>query len=338
MPRNPLLRIGILSTAKIAREFTLGVRGSGKIKIAAVASRDFARAQEFAKEFGIAAAHGSYDELMASPDIDAVYNPLPNSLHAEWSIRAMQAGKHVLCEKPLAMTAQDARQMFHSARQNAVRLVEGYPYRSQPIMLKLAQALRAGEIGRVEFIRASFGFKLTDPSNIRLNPRLGGGSLWDVGCYPISLVRLAAQECPTRVHAIAQWTSTGIDNAMIATLEFASGLLAQISCSFATAVHRSAMIVGDAGVVETPYSNHPPMDRPASFRLRRGSGWEAPEETVEAAPMNGFRAEADSFADSIRLGPQQWNGVTEQESIDIALTLEAIERSAKTQKPVSLGG
>src|ERR1700716_4370784 len=225
----PPLRVGILSTANIGRSFVKGVQPSATVKIVAVASRDVAKAKRFAAEVGIPGVHDSYEALLADPEIDAVYNPLPNSLHAEWSIRAVEAGKHVLCEKPLCATGVEARAMFEAARQNGVHLVEGYPYRAQPQTLKLLELIESGAIGRLQLIQASFGFTLAAGPNIRIDPVLAGGALMDAGAYPVSLARMVAKERPSRVHAVAHWAG-GVDHALAATIEFESGLLAPISC------------------------------------------------------------------------------------------------------------
>src|SRR5208282_5636379 len=181
------------------------------------------------------------------PAIHAIYIPLPNNLHAKWSIRAVQAGKHVLCEKPLATCTADAEAVFAAARRHNVYLVEGYPYRAQPQTLKLRELLARGEIGQIQIIQASFGFPLgDDAANIRLDPELGGGALMDAGSYPASLVRMITGERPARVHAIARWGKSGVDRTMVGSMEFANGVLAQITCSFATARHRHAIIIGDA--------------------------------------------------------------------------------------------
>jgi xylose dehydrogenase (NAD/NADP) len=177
------LRIGILGTAKIARQFVQGVRCSNKVTVIVVASRERSRAQRFAEELGLSRFSASYEDLLADPEVDAIYNPLPNSLHTEWSIRAARAGKHILCEKPLAATADEARDMIREARQAGVYLMEAYPYRSQPLITKLQEILAAGEIGSVRLIRADFGFHMSDERNIRLDPSLKGGPL---GCGMLS--------------------------------------------------------------------------------------------------------------------------------------------------------
>ncbi len=328
------LRIGVLSTAKIARAFIAGVAPSEKVVVTAVAGRDFEKTQVFSEETGVRRVLPSYDALISDPEIHAIYNPLPNSLHAEWSIRAAEAGKHVLCEKPLAVTVREAEAMFDAARRHGVRLVEAFPYRSQPQTLKLKELLDENAIGPVRLVRASFGFTITDPANIRFDPVLGGGALYDGGVYPVNLLRMIAGTLPARVHAIARWTDLGVDRTLVASLEFPDGLLAQISCGFDTAVHRHALIAGENGVIETTFANHFSPDRPATLSIKRGVAWDAPTDTIETPPTNGFLAEADAFADFIRDG--SWNGTTEAESIDTLRILEAILESARTGQTIRL--
>ena len=208
-PDSPL-RIGVLGAAKIARLFVDGVRPSRKVVVAAVASRDVDRATAFARDAGVAMVHPTYEALLHDPEIDAIYVPLPNNLHAAWSIRAADAGKHVLCEKPLAATAAEARAVFEAARANGVYVVEAYPYRAQPQTLKMRELLTADAIGKLQLIQASFGFPLTDVANIRMNPTLAGGALMDAGSYPVSLVRTIAGTKPTRVFAISRWLGSRI--------------------------------------------------------------------------------------------------------------------------------
>jgi xylose dehydrogenase (NAD/NADP) len=332
------LKIGILGTAKIARGFVAGVKPSQRVTVHAVASRDAAKAREFAHELSIPRHFGSYESLLADRDIDAVYIPLPNSLHAEWAINAVRAGKHVLCEKPLAATAADARTMFEAARRHGVHLVEGYPYRAQPQTLKLRELLASGVIGNVHLIQGSFGFTLNDDENIRLSPQLAGGALMDIGCYPLSLALMVARARPTQVQAVAQWTTRGVDRALAATLVFADGLLAQITCSFSTCLHRQAVIAGSNGLIDTTFLNHTSSASQAVLHLRVGTDKNAVDSVVQTSAINGFLAEAESFERLVREGPAAWTGTTPAESIDIALTLQAILDSARTGRPVEILG
>jgi predicted dehydrogenase len=335
------LRIGILSTARIARSFVQAVRASQQVTVQAVASRDAAKARSFATEFGIARAHGGYAELLADADLDAVYNPLPNTLHAEWSIRALRAGKHVLCEKPLAVNAGEARAMFAAAHDAGVHLVEGFPYLAQPQTLKLRELIAAGAIGQLRLIQASFGFTLTHPGDFRLDATLGGGALMDLGTYCVSLIRVLAGAAPQRVEATARWSGQGggaggIDRTLAATLDFGNGLLGQVTCSFDACLHRQALIVGSGGTVQTTFLNHTSATAPGSLTLRIGTDAKAEDSVVQTATANGFLAQADSFAALVRGGPKHWLGATPQESIDIAATLDAILRSARERSAVDL--
>lgn len=332
------LRFGILGAANIARQFAAGVRPSDSVDIVALASRDIEKCRAFAAELGVARAHGSYDALLQDPDVDAVYIPLPNTMHAEWVIRAAEAGKHILCEKPLAVTAAEARAMFDAAGKYGVHLAEAYPYRAQPQTLKLQEMIASGAIGRVQMIQASFAFNFPDgANNIRSNPALGGGALLDAGSYAVNFVRMVAGELPSRVHASARWGDTGVDRTIMATLEFKSGLLAQIACSFATDFYRHALIAGDAGILETTYLNSPSEGWPPLLHLRRGARMvSSTEEVIETPGVNGFRAEAEAFAQRVAHGTERWNGSSTQESIDTAVILDAILHSAKTGASVDL--
>lgn len=337
LPSGSPVRIGVLGAAKIARLFVDAVRVSRKVVVTAVASRDIDRASAFARETGVAVVHPTYEAMLHDPNVDAIYVPLPNNLHAEWSIRAARAGKHVLCEKPLAATAAEARAVFDAARESGVYVVEAYPYRAQPQTLKMRELLAANAIGKLKLIQASFGFPLTDSANIRMDPGLAGGAIMDAGSYPVSLVRTVTGIRPTRVFAVSQWGESGVDLTTVATLEFAGGLLAQISCTFATARHRHAFIAGDAGSINTTYFNDTSAAFPPILEIKRGTGWDAPRETIETAAINGFLAEAESFHDLVRHGLDHWVGATPDESIDIALTLDALAASARTRDPSEVG-
>jgi xylose dehydrogenase (NAD/NADP) len=328
MSQDHPLRIGVLGAANIARAFAAGCASSSEVEVAVVASRDLAKSKSFAAEVGIPRALGSYQALLEDKDIEAVYIPLPNSMHAQWAIRAAEAGKHVLCEKPLALDAKEARAMFKAAEKHNVILREAYPYLAQPQTAQLRAWLAEEAIGRLRLIRSTFGILFVDPSNIRLNPTLGGGALYDAGSYAVSLIRIVAGARPVRVQAVAQTDANGVDLTTIANLEFADGLLAQSTCSFATAYHRHASIAGDKGVIETNYLNHPPTGGPAVLQIRRGVPMTIPFEAARVPDGNGFRLETKSFARLVRGEENAWSGATPQESIDIALTLDAIRESA----------
>lgn len=330
------LRIGIIGAADIAKQFVKAVTASPLVTVTAVASRSQEKAAAFAREHGIARSFGSYDAMLADKDIDAVYNPLPNGLHAAWSINACDAGKHVLCEKPLAVSESEARAMFDAARRNNVLLYEGYPYLAQPMTRDVRRLIAEGAIGRPQLIRATFGVPFSDPTNIRMIADLAGGAVMDAGSYAVSFVRVMAGERPSRVTAVAQYAETGVDKTAVATLEFASGLIAQVSASFATGYHRHGHVMGDKGYIETMYLNHPPLGGAKSYQIRRGTTAVTPIETVPVPEGNGFLLEAESFARAVADGPSHWTGATAAESIDIAATLAAILESARAKRPVDL--
>jgi xylose dehydrogenase (NAD/NADP) len=337
MPEFSPVRYGVLGAANIARSFASGLAGSKVATVASVASRSADKAAAFAREMGIPRSHGSYDALLADPEIDAIYNPLPNDLHAEWTIKAAAAGKHVLCEKPLSVGAADAQAMFDAGRRYGVHVVEAYPYMSQPQTLRVRALLAEGAIGKIQLVTASFGFRLVtqdgaalgDPANIRLDPARAGGGLRDAGTYAMSFVRLAMGARPVRAMATARWTQSGVDQTIAATIEFDGGAIAQITSTMASAAHRHAVVIGDAGVIETSFSNHAPDSGILSLRIKRGAAGTVPFDTEELPGGDGFRAEGESFARMIRLGASAWNGATEAESLDTARALTAILASAR---------
>jgi len=309
----------------------VGAKATSRIEVVAVASRDRARGEAFAQAHGVARVCG-YDELIADRGIDAIYNPLPNSLHAAWSIAAARAGKHVLCEKPLATSEAEAQAMFAAADAGGVVLLEAFPYMFQPQTLELERLVASGAIGELRTVFATFGFTIADAGNIRLDPRLGGGALMDAGCYPVSFVRQLFVCRPQRITAAARWEG-GIDQSLVATLEFPGGRLAQISCSFATAVHRRAFIAGSTGVIDTEFQNHTDRAPDPGYRIKRGTAWLAEFETVAVPSENGFRVEIDAFADLIERGDRAALDLRRAASLDNAWTLAAILDAARPRAP-----
>jgi len=347
-PARPApLRIGVLGCANIARQFVRDVAGSPAVKVVAVASRRADSAAAFAQQLGIGRHHGSYEALLADEGVDAIYLPLPNSLHAEWAIKACQAGKHVLCEKPLALSLAQAQAMFKAADAHGVMLLEAYPYWFQPQTGAMVGLLRSGAIGQVRTVQASFGFTLAKPDgNIRMAPDLGGGALLDAGSYPLSLIRLVMGDAPDEVLAQSSWAETGVDISTTATLQWADGRRAQLSCAMDVANHRRATIVGTGGTIETEYLNHtsdravghPHGYQPSQLRVRRGVANTVPLETVPSATGSGFRFAAEAFAKVVAEHDFVAVARATAASLDIAATLEALARSARTGKPVKVGG
>jgi predicted dehydrogenase len=339
------MRIGILGCANIAKQFARDLAGSPFASIVAVASRQAQTAQAFAASQGIGRWHASYEALLTDPQVDCIYLPLPNSLHAEWAIKAAQAGKHVLCEKPLALGLAQAQAMFEAARLNGVMLLEAYPYYFQPQTGAMLDFLRQGAIGEVRSMQACFGFTVSQSAtNIRLKPELGGGALLDAGSYALSLIRLVMGSAPQQVRADASWADTGVDISLMATLYYADGRRAQLSCAMDGANHRRATIVGSAGTLETEYLNHtgdrgaahPYGYQPSQLRLRRGIANTIAFEDIVSPSGSGFRFAAEAFARVIR--DQDFAAIERaaQASLDIAATLEALARSAQRGQTVEV--
>ncbi len=244
------LRWGLLSTARINRAVIPPIRSSQRSELRGVASRDIVKAKEYAKDWQIPHAYGSYEELLADDKIDVIYNPLPNHLHAEWSIRAAEAGKHVLCEKPLALSVAEVDQMAAAAQRHNVVIAEAFMYKHHPQTLKVLELVEQEAIGEVLLVKGAFTFNLDRPDDVRWVPEWGGGSIWDVGCYPISFTRLVARAEPVEVFGWQVTGSTGIDVVFSGQMRFASGLLAQFDCGFRAPYRTAIEIVGTKGSIE----------------------------------------------------------------------------------------
>ncbi len=249
------VRWGVISTANIGRAaVNPAIQASSNGELVAVASRDGDRARAFAEAHGIPGAYGSYQALLEDGDIDAVYIPLPNSEHREWTIRAVQHGKHVLCEKPLALDASECAEMEAAAAEHGVKLMEAFMYRFHPRTERVVEMIREGRIGTLKAIRSSFTFRLTRSDNIRLDPDLGGGALMDVGCYCVNVSRTMAGEEPEAVQASAQWTDRGVDDFLAGMLHFPSGAVAHFDCALTMERYESYEVAGTDGYLRVPAS------------------------------------------------------------------------------------
>ena len=255
------LRIGVLGAARIAPMALLRpARQVPEVAVVAVAARDPARAQAFARKHGIARVHPSYEALLADPDIDAVYNPLPNSLHCEWSIKALQAGKHVLCEKPIASNAAEAERMAGVARETGKVLVEAFHWRYHPLAARMREIIDRGELGTVSHVEMHFCIPLLIPGDIRYRLDLAGGATMDVGCYAISILRFLAGAEPEVMRAEAKVLSPGIDRYMAADFRFPDGAGGRMTCALLSPVllRMTARVRGDRGelTVFNPIAPH----------------------------------------------------------------------------------
>jgi predicted dehydrogenase len=273
MNNHPPLKIGILGAATIAPMALIRpARKVAAVQVAAVAARDPARAQAFARKYQIPRVHDSYDALLADPELEAIYNPLPNSLHCQWTIRALQAGKHVLCEKPMAANAAEAQQMAETAAQTGRLLVEAFHYRYHPLMARVKEILDSGEIGRPQYIEAYFQVPIIQPGNIRYRFDLAGGAMMDAGCYTLNLVRFLAGQEPEVTAAQARLSSPNVDRWMQAELRFPDGGTGRIVCSlFSAVLFRSrALIRGEHGEVRVSNPFFPQVYNRIQVRGRQG--------------------------------------------------------------------
>jgi D-xylose 1-dehydrogenase (NADP+, D-xylono-1,5-lactone-forming) len=317
---------GIISTARINRLFLEGARQANGVEIAAVASRDRAKAEEYARENDIATAHGSYEELLRDPQIEAIYVPLPNSLHVEWSIRALQSGKHVLCEKPLSRRAQEVERAFDAADQSGRLLMEAFMWRHNPQTEKLTGLLNQGAVGRIRMIRAAFGFVTNDPANVRMQTGLDGGGLMDVGCYCISATRLIAGE-PERVGAEQSLGGDGVDVAFAATMRHPNDVISHFDCGLALDSRDLLEVVGDAGSLRLDDPWH--CRNPGIDLTKNGT-----TERIEIEKANSYGLEAENFSAAIRGNTTPLLG--RQDATGHARTIEALYRAADTGQAVTL--
>ncbi len=296
------LRWGVLSTAAIARRKVIpGIRGAPRCAVVAIASRDVELARRTAAELDIPTAHGSYEALLADPAVDAVYIPLPNHLHAEWTIAAARAGKHVLCEKPLALTAADADRMVAACRDAGVVLMEAFMYRHHPTWLGALELIAQRRIGQLMAVQSWFSFFNDDPQNIRNVAAFGGGAMYDIGCYGVSLSRLIFGSEPTGVSgAITRDPVTGTDVIASAILSFGDGV-ATFTCSIRAEDDQRVDIYGTDGRISIEIPFNIPPERPTRIHVVHGGDPPvAPSiETLTFPPADPYGAEAAAFAAAV---------------------------------------
>lgn len=330
------LRWGILSTAKIARNrFIPGVRAGTEGEVVALASRTAAGAEHIAAEMGIPKHYGSYQALLDDPEIDAVYIPLPNGMHPEWTVRAAEAGKHVLCEKPIARSRADARQMAEACRQAGVVLMEAFMYRLHPQHQRVFDLLREGAIGEPVYVRASFCFTMPAERRAtgdhRLEPEQQGGGLMDVGCYAVNAARYVFGAEPVEVSAQQRVDPRfGVDTAFAAVLRFPGDCLAVVDGSFDVSGTQRYEVAGPKGTILVDRA-FLPGEAPPTIQINAAGQ----RRTEEAPAADQYALEADHFARSVRAGrllPPAEDGV------DQAAVIEALYESAEMGRAVAVGG
>ena len=328
MEIEPSLRWGLLSTARINRAVIPPIRKSKRSTLLAVASRHQASAEEFAQKWDIPRTHPSYDALLADPEIDVIYNPLPNSLHAEWCIRAVRAGKHVLCEKPLAISLAEVDEMRAASAQTGKVITEAFMYRHHPQTLRVKEILDSGTIGNLHLIRGAFTYIASRPNDVRFDPALGGGCVWDVGCYPISYARAMVGLEPEEVFGWQILSPAGVDINFVGQMKFPGDIYAQFHASFITPYAPFMEIIGDQGTLYIPTPFVPGKNEKIS--LKQG-------DQSQVIRINGpdlYQGEVTDMEDAILFGKP--SRVTLEDSRNNTAVILALLESACSGHPTYL--
>jgi len=323
-----VLRWGFLGTARINSALVNPLRLSERNKLVAVASRDMKKAGPYASELGIPRSYGSYSDMLEDPDIDVVYISLPNSLHGEWSVKAVEAGKHVLCEKPLALSVAEVDRIIDASRQAGVVVAEALMYRHHPQTLKVKELVEEGAIGKILLVRASFSFRLSREKDIRFDAKLGGGSLWDLGCYTTSYARFVIGSEPIEVVGWEVRGPSEVDELFVGAMRFPGDVFAQIDCGFRTPYRARVEIIGSEGTLSMPHPYKPDINGQVSL-IR-----ETEKQTITVQGEELYRGEIEDLADAVLLGKPA--RVSLQESRGNVAAIEALLRSAQEMRPVRL--
>lgn len=322
------LNWGLLSTARINRALIGPLNASKRTRLLAVASRDISSAEAYAREWNIPRAHGSYEDLLADPGIDVIYNSLPNHLHAEWTVRALRAGKHVLCEKPMTLTLTEMDEIIAVSRETGRLVTEAFMYRHHPQTLKVKEIVDSGALGRLQLIRGAFTFTLTREGNYRSDPAMGGGSIWDVGCYPISYARTLVGADPFEVFGWQVQGPSGVDESFVGQMRFESGVHAQFDSGFKSPFRSYLEVVGSEALlrIDNPYK----PGRTEKIILIRGDRYE----TIKIKGADLYMGEVDDLCDAIEHGRPPRIALSDSRG-NLAAILALLE-SARTGRPVSL--
>jgi D-xylose 1-dehydrogenase (NADP+, D-xylono-1,5-lactone-forming) len=320
---------GILSTARINDLFIAGARQSASVEIVAVASRERERVEAYARERGIERAHDSYEALLADPEVEVLYISLPNSMHVEWTVRALEAGKHVLCEKPLSRRTAEVERAFEVAAREGRLLMEAFMYRHHPQTRRLVELTNEGAIGRLRVVRGAFSFAAQDAANIRLSQALDGGALMDVGCYCASGARLIAGE-PERVSAEQAIGGDGVDVVFAGTMRFAGDVLAHFDCGLALASRDELEVVGEGGSL---FLDDPWHCREPTIELRRSG---EPVERIEIERTDPYLLEAENMSAAVRGEAVPLLG--RDDALGQARAIEALYEAADSGRVVPVSG
>jgi len=323
-----ILNWGLLSTAKINRALINPLRTSKRTRLLAVASRSISTAESYAYEWKLPRAHGSYEALLADPEIDVIYNSLPNQLHAEWTIKALRAGKHVLCEKPFALTLAEADAMSQAARETGKVLAEAFMYRHHAQTLKVKEIVESGVLGKIQLIKGAFTFTLTRAGNYRWMEEMGGGSIWDVGCYPISYARMIVGAEPVEVFGWQVKGQGGSDESFIGQMRFKDGIHMQFDCGFQSPSRSYMEIVGTDAALNIPTPFKPGRKNEVHLIQNEKT------QTIKIKGGELYLGEVEDMCDAVMNNQPPRISLTDSYgNINVIL---ALLQSAKSGKPISL--
>lgn len=325
---NRILNWGFLSTARINEALMPPLHASKRNRLLAAASRSVSTAEAYARKWNIPRAFGSYDELLNDPEIDVIYNSLPNHLHAEWTIKALRAGKHVLCEKPLALNVEEVDVIAAAVRDTGKVAAEAFMYRHHPQTLKVKEILSSGRLGSLRLIRGAFSFTLTREGDIRLRKETGGGSIWDVGCYPISYARYLAGSNPLEVYGAQVLGPGGVDEIFLGQMRFSDEVHAQFDCGFKLPSRQFMEVVGTEGSLNIPLPFKP--NRKEEIYLTR----DGRTETIKIPGQELYIGEVEDMADAILVGGTPRVSLADSRG-NTAVILALLE-SARVGRPVNL--
>jgi len=326
-----ILNWGLLSTARINRALIKPLRASKRTRLLGVASRSLSSAETYAREWGIPRAYGSYEALLADPEIDVVYNPLPNHLHAEWTVKALHAGKHVLCEKPLALSLKEVDTIIAASNETGKWAAEAFMYRHHAQTLKVKELIDNGSIGQMQLIKGAFTFVLDRPGDIRFVKEYGGGSLWDVGCYPVSYARTLVGEEPVEVFGSQVTGPGGSDESFYGQMRFGNGVHAQFNSGFKSQLRSYMEIVGTDGTIQVPNPFKPAAW--SEIILTRGDRDKTKKVSIRGQEL--YLGEVEDMCNAVQENKPP--RISLQDSRANVGAILALAKSAETGNPIKLG-
>jgi len=328
--KDNVLHLGVISTADIAVTRVIpALKKTRLVKVEAIASRNIEKAKKWAKKLEIDSYFGSYEAMLDYSGIDAVYIPLPNSLHCEWTIKALLSGKHVICEKPLSMTDEESRKMIKTAREHKLVLMEAFMYRYHPRHLKVFQLAKDGEIGDIKTIESSFSYVIDDPDNCLLKRELGGGGLYDVGCYCVNVSRMITGLEPYEVFGTYNLTRSKVDETFIGIIRFPGNIISSFQVSMDEESRYSYRVIGNRGLIEVPWA-FVSFEKPTQIVIQKNEK----QTMISFEKADEYVLEFEDFANAVINGKPLKYDI--EDSINNIYVLDKLMESAKGQRPLKV--